>query len=88
MAVFLVIVKDGADRKHAGVLLGLKIPALLGLVVVEDAADKGRNEGDLGVRASDGLVKVEEEREVARDALRKFEESAESGGGVRTREEC
>jgi hypothetical protein len=39
------------------------------LVPVEDAADEGRDEGDLGLGAGDGLVQAEEQGQVAVDAL-------------------
>ena len=50
----------GAGVVGVGVLL---------LVPVEDAADKGRDEGDAGLGARDGLLEAEQEGEVAVDAL-------------------
>ncbi len=69
VAKLLVVVEDGLDRRHAGVvLLGV---LLLGgsLVPVEDTADKGGDEESVGLGSGDGLGQGEQQSQVAVDAV-------------------
>lgn len=69
VAVLLVVGVDVADRLDTGVSLGGVLLAGVLLVPVEDTADEGRDEGDLGLGGGDGLAEAEEEGEVAADVL-------------------
>ena len=69
VAEFLVVVVDGGDGLDSGVVgAGVVLAGVL-LVPVEDAADEGRDERDLGLGAGDGLMQAEEQGEVAVDSL-------------------
>ena len=69
VAELLVVVVDGGDGLDAGVVCAGVVLAGVLLVPVEDAADEGGDEGDLGFGAGDGLVEAEEQGHVAVDAL-------------------
>ena len=69
VAELLVVVVDRRDRLHAGIVGALVVLAGVLLVPVEDAADEGRDQRDLGFGAGDGLVQTEEQRHVAVDAF-------------------
>ena len=69
VAEILVVVVDRGDGLDAGVIgAGVVLAGVL-LVPVEDAADEGRDQRDLGFGAGDGLVQAEEEGHVAVDAF-------------------
>ena len=69
VAEVLVVVVNRGDGLDAGVVgAGVVLAGVL-LVPVEDAADEGGDEGDLGFGAGDGLVETEEEGHVAVDAF-------------------
>ncbi len=57
---------DGFDARIVGALVVL---AGVLFVPVEDAADEGRDQGDAGLGAGDGLVQAEEQRQVAVNAF-------------------
>ena len=64
--MLLVVVVDLADRDNSGVGRSLVVSLWLVLLVpVEDSSDERRDEGHLGLRACNGLLEAEEQREVA-----------------------
>ena len=69
VAETLVVVVDGGDRLDAGVVGTNVVLASVLLVPVEDASDEGRDQGDLGLGAGDGLVQTEEKGHVAVNAF-------------------
>ena len=69
VAKLLVVVKDALDRGDAGVLLLGVLLLVVGLVPVEDAADKGGDEEGVGLGGGDGLDEGKHERQVAVDAV-------------------
>ena len=73
VAVLTVVSVDLLDREHTGVLVRGVLLALGLLVVVEDTADKGRDEGDVGLGTGDSLVETKEERQVAVDVVLRLE---------------
>ena len=83
--VLLVVVEDGLDGRHAGVVLLGVLLLLVGLEPVEDAADEGRDEEGAGLGGRDGLDEREHEGEVAVDAVIALEDlgglDALPGGG-------
>lgn len=85
VAVLLVVVEDGLDGGHTGVVLLGVLLLLGGLEPVEDAADEGRDEEGAGLGGGDGLDEREHEGEVAVDAVVALEDlgglDALPGGG-------
>jgi hypothetical protein len=70
----LVVLVDLGNGLDTGVLLvGVVGVRVLGLVVVEDATDEGRDEGDTSLSASNSLLETEEEGEVAVDLVLSLE---------------
>lgn len=69
VAVLLVVVEDGLDALDTGILLGRVLLLGGGLVPVEDATDKGRDEEDAGLGAGNGLDLGEKEGQVAVDLV-------------------
>src|SRR6202041_3258068 len=69
VAKFLVVVVDGGDGVNTGIFGRSVVLACVFLVPVENTSDEGRDEGGLGFGRSDGLMKTEEQRHVAVDAL-------------------
>ena len=69
VAVLLVVVVDALHALDARVVLGAVLLLGRGLVPVEDAADKRRDEEDARLGGSDGLHLREEQRQVAVDAV-------------------
>lgn len=69
VAVFFEVVVDGVDPVNAGVVLGVELLLVHLLVPVEDAADKGRDNGNAGLGGGNGLHLAEYQRHVAVDAV-------------------
>lgn len=69
VSVLLVVGVDAADGLDSWVGLGGVLLSSVLLVPVEDTADEGGDEGDLGLGGSNSLGKAEEEGEVAVDTL-------------------
>src|ERR1700748_2166711 len=69
VAELLEVVIDRRHRLYAWVIGAFVILARVLLVPVKDAANKGRDERDLGFRAGNGLMQTEEKRQVAMNAF-------------------
>lgn len=82
VTVSLVVVVNGTDGDNSGVLLSV-VRSSIGLVLlvpIQNSTDKGRDEGNTGLGAGDGLCESEEEGEVAVDTV----VSLELSGGLNT----
>ncbi len=70
IAILFVVVVDARDGGNARILVDRNVfAAVLGFVVIVNASDEGRNQGDLGFGTRNGLSKAKEQREVAMDAF-------------------
>ncbi len=70
VAVLLEIVVNAGDGRDAGVLIDRDFfTAVLGFVVIVNAADEWRDESDFGFGAGYGLGKTKEQSEIAVDAF-------------------
>ena len=69
VVVFLVVVEDRLYALDTWVLLGIVIPLICGLVPIQDASDKGRDEESTRFSCSNGLREGEHEGKIAIDAM-------------------
>mmetsp|Transcript_31352 Transcript_31352/g.100568 ORF Transcript_31352/g.100568 Transcript_31352/m.100568 type:complete len:217 (-) Transcript_31352:62-712(-) len=69
MPELLVIVENLLDRQDPGIFIVRIFLLLIGLVPIEDATHKRRDQSCLGLCTRNGLIEVEEERHVALDSL-------------------
>ena len=69
MAKFLIVVVNTGDREDARIFLsGVILPRVF-FVPVENAANEGRDQRDLGFSASNGLMHPKKERQIAVNAF-------------------
>lgn len=74
VVVLLVVVEDGLDAGHSGVLLLGVLLLVRGLEPIQDAADEGGDEEGVGLGGGDGLRQREHEGQVAVDAVLTLED--------------